>query len=293
MDSASWKVLTLEAGALLSFCYEAEEAGRAFERGAMEDIVAAVSEPKRRKDGRGRPWASKRACLEGILWVLRTGARWRDLPSEYPNGSTCWRRLRMWEESAFWLAAWQNLLSMLDQRRLLDWQKAFRDATFIAAKKGAPGLAKRVGKGTTCMVVVDGRGVPVGAQLASAQIAECRLAESTLKQVRIPRPGRGRPRSHLRRVIADRGYDSDPLRMRLKRPGTELIAPYRKNVRNRNVSRTNESCADTASSGKSNEPMPWLQNFRRIQIRYDRILTVFHGFFHFACLLITLRLLCN
>jgi hypothetical protein len=51
------------------------------------------------------------------------------------------------------------------------------------------------------MVVVDGQGVPVGVQLASAQIAECRLAESTLQQVKVPRAGRGRPRSHLRELL--------------------------------------------------------------------------------------------
>src|SRR5664279_3306021 len=61
----------------------------------IEDLFPA---PPRRKDGRGRPWASNRSCFEGILWVLRVGARWRDLPSEYPHGSTCWRRLRRWEE---------------------------------------------------------------------------------------------------------------------------------------------------------------------------------------------------
>src|ERR1035438_9302445 len=61
-------------------------------------LVPLFPEPKRRKDGRGRPWATNHACLQGILWVLRTGARWRDMPEEYPNGSTCWRRLRMWEE---------------------------------------------------------------------------------------------------------------------------------------------------------------------------------------------------
>lgn len=69
------------------------------------------------------------------------------------------------------------------------------------------------------MVVVDGQGVPVGVELASAQIAECRLAESTLQQVKVSGVGRGRPRSHLRRVFADRGYDSDALRMRFNRVG--------------------------------------------------------------------------
>lgn len=109
-----------------------------------EVLCPLFPEPKRRKDGRGRPWASNRSCLEGILWVLRTGARWRDLPDEYPDGSTCWRRLRMWEEQGVWQAAWQKLLSRLDQRRLLDWEEAFLDATFITAKKGARQSAKHV-----------------------------------------------------------------------------------------------------------------------------------------------------
>ena len=84
-------------------------------------------------------------------------------------------------------------------------------------EKGGSAVGKtRRGKGTKCMVVVDGNGIPVGAQLASAQLAECRLAESTLAAVKVPRQGRGRPRSHLKRIIADRGYDSDALRTRFK-----------------------------------------------------------------------------
>jgi transposase len=50
-----------------------------------ELIAPLLPEPKRRKDNRGRPWASNRACLEGILWVLQTGAAWRFLPDKYPS----------------------------------------------------------------------------------------------------------------------------------------------------------------------------------------------------------------
>ena len=107
----------------------------------IEDLFP---EPRRRGDGRGRPWAANRRCLEGILWVLRTGARWRDLPAQYPNGSTCWRRLRTWEEEGVWLRAWQSLLAQLDRRKLLDWEEAFLDATFVLAKKGAPPSERRV-----------------------------------------------------------------------------------------------------------------------------------------------------
>ena len=160
-------------------------------------------------------------------------------------------------------------------------------------QKGGSAVGKtRRGKGTKCMVVVDGNGIPIGAQLASAQLAECWLAESTIAQVKVPRKGRGRPRSHLNRVIADRGYDSDALRMRFHKRHTELIVPYRKNVRNRRFE-DKRKLRRYRRRWKIERTNAWLQNFRRIQVRFDRILTVFQGFFHCACLIIALRHLCN
>ena len=48
--------------------------------------------PPKRVDGRGRPWREAREVLDGVLWVLRTGAPWRDLPERYPPYQTCHRR---------------------------------------------------------------------------------------------------------------------------------------------------------------------------------------------------------
>ena len=73
------------------------------------------------------------------------------------------------------------------------------------------------------MVVVDGQGIPLGA-LGVCHAARSRLAEATLARVKVPRR-RGRPRNKPQRIIADKGYDSDPLRGRLKQRGIELIAP--------------------------------------------------------------------
>jgi transposase len=94
---------------------------------------------------RGRPWADNRRVFEGILWVLKTGARWRDLPQEYPSASTCWRRLRQWEEQDVWLKVWRCFLGELDQRGKLDWSESFLDGSFAPAKKGASALAKPSG----------------------------------------------------------------------------------------------------------------------------------------------------
>src|SRR6266700_2515173 len=73
-------------------------------------IEPLLPKPKRRRDRRGRPAAANRACLEGILWVLQTGAAWRFLPDEFPSPSTCWRRLQRWQEQGIWLEAWRALL---------------------------------------------------------------------------------------------------------------------------------------------------------------------------------------
>src|SRR5450759_1364267 len=99
-------------------------------------------------------------------------------------------------------------------------------------KRGvAVGKTKR-GKGTQWMGLVDGEGPPLGVRLEGASCSEVTLAEATLAEVRVPRP-KGRPRQKPERVIADRGYDSDPLRARLRRRGIELIVPYRENNQHR------------------------------------------------------------
>jgi transposase len=85
----------------------------------------------------GRPRADARRCLEGILWVLRSGARWKDLPRSFPSYVTCWRRLVEWTGSGVWDEAWRRLVDKLDQQGRVHWEEGFADGTFASAKKGA------------------------------------------------------------------------------------------------------------------------------------------------------------
>jgi transposase len=86
----------------------------------------------------GRPRAPDRACFEGILWILWTGAPWRALPKEFPSPSTCWRRLRDWEDNGTWERIWIAFIDELTEAEQIEWAESFVDATFIPAKKGAP-----------------------------------------------------------------------------------------------------------------------------------------------------------
>ena len=97
----------------------------------------ASSNIRQRRSRAGRPRADDRRALEGIIWVLRSGARWRDLPDVYPSPSTCWRRLAQWEDDGLWEDIWRAFLTQLDERGRIGWEEMFADAAFIPAKKGA------------------------------------------------------------------------------------------------------------------------------------------------------------
>ncbi len=90
----------------------------------------------------GRPWADDRGCFEGILWILWTGAPWSELPSRYGSPTTCWRRLREWEERGVLLELWRAFLAQLNDRQKIRWDECFVDGSFAPAKKGGCASAR-------------------------------------------------------------------------------------------------------------------------------------------------------
>ncbi len=84
----------------------------------------------------GRPRVDDRAALNGVLWVLRSGARWKDLPERFPSYQTCHRRFQAWVESRALRAVLETLAEDLRQRGGIDLTEGFVDATFALAKKG-------------------------------------------------------------------------------------------------------------------------------------------------------------
>ena len=83
-----------------------------------------IPEPSGRKDRRGRPWTPRRAVLNAILWILRTGAPWRDLPERYPPYQTCHRRFQDWVRSGILKGVLEALAEDLYVRGRLDVQEA-------------------------------------------------------------------------------------------------------------------------------------------------------------------------
>lgn len=150
------------------------------------------------------------------------------------------------------------------------------------------GKTKR-GKGTKWMVLVDGAGTPLGAYLDAASPAEVTLLEQTLDTVAVGRPGKpGRPRKRPERLIADRGYDSNPLRARLARRGIDPIIPARSNHK-RATHQDGRKLRRYRRRWIVERTFAWLGQFRRLVVRYERLITTYAGFFHLACALLTLR----
>lgn len=110
----------------------------------LQDEQWASIEPllrRRRSDGRGRPPGDDRAVLNGIVWILRCGARWKDLPARFPSYPTCHRRFQPWVEDGTLSRGLQWLAEDRRSRGQIDIEECFIDATFASAKKGALELA--------------------------------------------------------------------------------------------------------------------------------------------------------
>lgn len=125
------------------------------------------------------------------------------------------------------------------------------------------------------MVLTDGHGTPLAADIASASPAEVTLIEPLLDK----RVLRRKPK----RLIYDRAADSDPLRARLAKRGIALICPHRKN-RKRPPTQDGRPLRRYQRRWKVERSIAWLFNFRRVVVRYEHHAHLFHGFVQLACL---------
>ena len=99
----------------------------------------------KRADGKGRPRVDDRTILNGILWIMRTGAPWHDMPNRYPPYQTCHRRFQEWVRSGTFEKILRTLVEDVKERGDLDLTECFIDGTFVMAKKGAQGWEKPSG----------------------------------------------------------------------------------------------------------------------------------------------------
>jgi transposase len=229
----------------------------------------------------GTPWRASWEVLNGILWILRTGAQWANLPERYPPYQTCHRRFQHWTREGTFERILETLAQDLKARGKLDLIECFIDGTFIVAKKGAHVWERATrGKGTKLMAMADRFGLPLAACAAAATPHEVTLVAPTLDSRFLD--------AVPRRLIGDRAYDADPLDTALAQLGIEMIAPHRRG-RTRPKTQDGRPLRRFRRRWKIERLFAWLGNFRRLVVRYECHALNYLGFVHLGCLFIMLR----
>ena len=108
-----------------------------------EFIAPLLPKPRSGPGKKGRPQRNNREVLEGILWILRTGARWKDMPKEFPPYQTCHGRFSAWVEDGTLERILKAIAKALQERGEIDLSETFIDGSFASAKKGAVELVRQ------------------------------------------------------------------------------------------------------------------------------------------------------
>jgi transposase len=143
---------------------------------------------------------------------------------------------------------------------------------FRARQKGGSGVGNtKVGKGSNVMVVAEGHGLPIGLHVASAQPHESQLADVALATVRVPQQ-RGRPRTRPKALVADKASDSREWRQRLRRRGIKPTIPTfeRRQRRQPKRGRPIMTGPSDRQRWKVERCFAWMDNCRRLVVRYER-----------------------
>ena len=139
------------------------------------------------------------------------------------------------------------------------------------------------------MLVVEGQGLPIGVHLASARPHELKLAQPTMRTIKVPR-AQGRPRVRPDELVADKGYDSREFREWLRKRGIKPTIPP--NARRRKRPKPGRPRVTGLSYHQRwlvERTFAWLGTFRRIVVRHERKVEVFRAFVLLAFILICLR----
>jgi transposase len=250
---------------------------------ALWDLVEPfLPIPPRQPEG-GRPRVSDRACLTGILFVLRSGIPWQMLPQELGCGSgmTCWRRLRDWQDAGIWRLMHFAPLDWLARHNQIDWSRAVVDSCSVRATCGGaetgPNPTDRAKRGSKRHLICDGQGVPLAVRLTGANRNDSREALALVDAIPPLQGNRGRPRQRPDCVVGDRGYDATAIRQGLRaRHIVPLVA----------MRRTTHGSGLGVWRWVIERTFAWLNQFRHLRVRYDKRADIHEAFLSLGCAVI-------
>jgi transposase len=224
----------------------------------------------------GRPRLDERTFVNAILWLLRTGAPWRDLPPCFGNWSSVATRFYRWGQQAVWTRVLAQLQQLADGQGDLDWHKQYIDSTVVRAHQHAAGAQggqqhealgrSRGGFSTKLHLKCEGQGKPLALHLTGGERHDMVGFRPLLDGGKVKRYGPGRPKQRPKQLVGDRGYSNDIARKELTRRGIRAVIPPKRNHRR-------PQAYDHRMYRERNQierAIARLKRYRRVATRYDK-----------------------
>ncbi|MER7983904.1 IS5 family transposase [Streptomyces sp. NPDC095817] len=260
----------------------------------------------------GRPRVEDRQVINGMVYKIRTGISWRDLPERYGPWKTVYTRFRRYALDGVFTRALQTVQAHADATGDIDWLvqidstivRAHQHAAATGRKGGSTGdepydhaLGRsRGGLTTKIHLACDGKGRPLAILLTPGQRHDSICARPLLERIRVPRDGPGRPRSRPDQVIADKAYSSRGFRAYLRKRGITCTIPEKSDQRrhrhNRGRLGGRPPACDRQIYRQRNvveRCFNRLKGFRGIATRYDKTATSYEAAVSLASFLLWAR----
>ena len=258
-----------------------------------DELWAAIEpllppEEPRRFRWPGRKPLDRRKVLGGILFVLKTGIGWDDLPAAlgYGCGKTCRNALAQWQRLGVWDRLHAAILAKLRAADRIDFRRAAVDSASARSPLGGeatgPNPTDRRKLGTKHHAIVDADGVPLATTTTGANRHDSPQFVPLLDALPDVAGKVGRPRRNPDEVFGDRAYDAEASREACRERGIDPHLAQRR-------------AAHGSGLGVFRWPVErtlgWLHQFRRLGFRRDRLLSIHQAFVTLACCVIALRYL--
>jgi len=222
--------------------------------------------PPRRFRFPGRRPLSYRKILTGIVFVLKTGINWEDLPAElgWGCGKTCKNYLKEWQEAGIWQGLHHILLEELQEADKIDWSRGATDSTKCRALGGGddtgPNPTDRGKLGTKHHVLTDAQGIPLATTVTGANVADVTQLIPLVDSIPDLSGESGTQPTQPEEMYADRAYDSEPHREELRERGIDPNIPHRGTEHGSGLGIYRWVVERTES---------WLHGFRKLRLRSD------------------------